>query len=109
MKSDRREFVESMKKRLLIYSKSIVLLADSTPWKDISGQILVKQLLRSGTSIAANYIEAQGAPTKKDFTNFLSISLKFANETIFWLDLFLECQKGDRDRVILLRAETVEF
>ncbi len=48
---------------------------------------LFKQLLRSGTSIAANVREAVSAESEKDFIHKLSISRKETNETIFWLDL----------------------
>ena|SRR3990167_4930199 len=46
------------------------------------------QLLRSSTSIGANLVEAKGSSSKKDFINFYFISLKSANETIYWLKLF---------------------
>ena len=50
--------------------------------------LLCKQCLRSGTSIGANIREAIAAPSKADFTAKLNISLKEANETQYWLDLF---------------------
>lgn len=46
-----------------------------------------RQLLKSGTSIGANIREAEFAVSKPDFINKMSISLKEANETDFWLDL----------------------
>ncbi len=49
--------------------------------------ILSKQLLRSGTSIGANIVEAQYAISKKDFRNKMSISLKEAVETRYWINL----------------------
>lgn len=49
--------------------------------------VISKQLLRSSTSIAANITEAQSASSKKDFINKLSISLKEARETLYWLEL----------------------
>ena len=49
--------------------------------------VLSKQVLRSGTSIGANYCEALGAESPSDFIHKLSISLKEANETYFWLDI----------------------
>jgi four helix bundle protein len=52
--------------------------------------ILSKQLLRSGTSIGANIREGINAPTKKDFTYKLNISLKEASETEYWLELLME-------------------
>ncbi len=53
---------------------------------------LYKQLLRSGTSIGANVSEAQSASTKKDFIYKLSISLKEARESQFWLKLLKETE-----------------
>lgn len=47
------------------------------------------QLTRSGTSIGANYFEAEGASSKKDYLNFFLISLKSANETKFWLGVLI--------------------
>ncbi len=49
---------------------------------------LADQLLRSGTSIGANLSEAEFAQSKADFITKLSISLKEAAETKFWLKLF---------------------
>ena len=52
--------------------------------------VLSKQLLRSGTSIGANIREAEHAQSKADFIHKLSISLKEANDTEYWLDLLFE-------------------
>ena len=49
--------------------------------------ILSKQVLKSGTSIGANYCEALGAESPQDFIHKVAISLKEANETYYWLDL----------------------
>ena len=49
--------------------------------------VLSKQLLRAGTSIGANCRDATYAQSKMDFINKLSIALKEANETIYWLEL----------------------
>ncbi len=53
--------------------------------------VLSKQLLRSGTSVGANITEAQDAQSKKDFISKMSISLKEAKETRYWLFLLEEC------------------
>jgi four helix bundle protein len=53
--------------------------------------VLSKQLLRSGTSVGANITEAQDAQSKKDFISKMSIALKEAKETRYWLDLLEEC------------------
>ena len=52
--------------------------------------IISKQLLRSGTSIRANCREASRAQTKADFIAKMSISLKEADETCYWLELLKE-------------------
>ena len=52
--------------------------------------VLSKQLLRSGTSIGALIREAKYAQSKADFINKLSIALKEANETQYWIDLLYD-------------------
>ena len=49
--------------------------------------VLSKQLLRCGTSVGANIREAEQAQSKTDFIHKLSIALKEANETEYWLDI----------------------
>ena len=51
--------------------------------------VLSRQLLRSGTSIGANVTESQDAQSKKDFISKLSISLKEAKETRYWIKLLI--------------------
>ena len=54
--------------------------------------VLSKQLLRSGTSIGANVREALQGQSKKDFTAKMSISLKEATETEYWLELLFKTE-----------------
>jgi four helix bundle protein len=65
---------------------------------------LSDQLLRSGTSIGANVIEAQDAQSKKDFISKMSVALKEANETRYWIHLLIETDYMDAksDNVISL-------
>ncbi len=53
-------------------------------------KVVPKQLLRSGTSIGANVHEAKYAQSDADFVNKLSIALKEASETEYWLDIMFE-------------------
>lgn len=55
------------------------------------GFVLSKQILRSGTSIGANIEEANSGQSKNDFIAKLSISLKEAKETHYWLRLLYDC------------------
>ncbi|MDP3313482.1 four helix bundle protein [Lutibacter sp.] len=52
--------------------------------------VMSRQLLKSGTSIGANVREAEFAQSKLDFINKMSISLKEANETDYWLELLFK-------------------
>jgi len=52
--------------------------------------ILSKQILRSGTAIGALVSEAKYAQSRADFLNKLTIALKEANETLYWIDLLHE-------------------
>lgn len=60
--------------------------------QDDIGRILGRQLLRSGTSIGANVEEAQAAQSPKDFINKMSIALKEARETRYWLRLLRDAE-----------------
>jgi four helix bundle protein len=68
------------------FAKSIIVLY-STMKSDHNEYIISKQLLRSGTSIGANVMEALHAESKKDFIHKMSIAYKEANETQYWLQL----------------------
>jgi four helix bundle protein len=56
----------------------------------IECEVLRKQLFKAGTSIGANYEEADGALTKKDFINKVAIARKEAKETKYWLRMVNE-------------------
>lgn len=58
--------------------------------------VLSKQILRSGTSIGANVRESFSAQSKADFISKLSIALKEADETGYWLELLVESDYIDR-------------
>jgi len=65
--------------------------------------ILSKQLLRSGTSIGANINESQEAQSKNDFISKLSISLKEARESKYWIELLKETDyltKKEADNIL---------
>jgi len=57
--------------------------------------IMSKQVYRSGTNIGANIAESRNAQSKADFINKLSIALKEADETMYWLELLHESENID--------------
>ncbi len=77
--------------RALVFGVRILKFADKLP-KTMSGDVLAKQLVRSGTSIGANMEEADGASSKKDFINKVIIARKEARETRYWLRLINEAE-----------------
>lgn len=71
--------------------------------------VMSKQILRSGTSIGANYCEALGSESPQDFVHKLSISLKEANETYFGLDILHSSGHIDADRFNGLKEQLEEI
>ncbi len=86
MQNDKEKFKESFKRRLYTFVLKLIDFLDKLPKDNVSNR-LSDQLLRSGTSILANYIEGQAASSKKEFTNDFQISLKSCNESKVWLAL----------------------
>jgi four helix bundle protein len=81
----RQEMVQRTKKLAL----RIIRLASTMPKSNV-GRVISSQLLRSGTSVGANYREAARSATKKHFTAILVTALREADETLYWLELLAE-------------------
>lgn len=94
MENDKAKFKNEFKRRLYNYVLRLIKFIDTLP-KSSTNDVMEKQLLRSGTSILANYIEANSASSKKDFINFFTHSLKSSNESKVWLTLLRDTHKGD--------------
>ncbi|MBU0672238.1 MAG: four helix bundle protein [Candidatus Margulisbacteria bacterium] len=60
--------------------------------RDLCFDVLIKQLLRSSTSIGANMREADSASSKKDFAHKVNISKKEAQETEYWLEILKDAE-----------------
>ena len=71
--------------------------------------VLSKQLLRSGTSIGANARESKNAQSKADFIHKLSISLKEADETAYWIELLIESGIVQENQVHDLYESNIEL
>jgi len=96
-----------LKRRAYLFAVAIVRFVRGLPASRGSAPI-ADQLLRSGTSIGANVIEAQGASSRKDFTRFFEYALKSAHETKYWLCLVrdgLEFRSAELDRLLAEAGE----
>jgi four helix bundle protein len=102
------EKIYDIKKRTLVFSLDIINFLKELDRSYIA-DTLGKQVLRSSTSVGANIVEAQAAPSKKDFANFFNVALKSANETLYWLTLLKYSKIGSIDKINDLSAETEEI
>ena len=86
------------------FAKNILFLS-----KDLTSVgkefVVSKQILRSGTSIAANVTEAEHPQSDADYLSKINIALKEANETKFWLRLLKECGYIHEDRYMTLKND----
>src|SRR5262245_53520525 len=81
---------QMLQKRLGALASQVVEISSKLP-KNKQATHISDQLLRSGTSAAANYAEARAAASRADFIHRLRIVLKELNETAVWLQLILDC------------------
>jgi four helix bundle protein len=80
---------ERLRNRTKKFALRIVRLSQELP-RCSEGYVIGRQVLRSGTSVAANYRAACRARSKPDFTSKLGIVLEEADETVFWLEMLVE-------------------
>jgi len=108
MQNDRSKFKEDFKKRLYHFTLKLIEFLDGLPKDNVSLR-LGDQLLRSGTSIIGNYVEARAASSRKDFTNFLNTALKSANESKLWFALLRDSGRAKADEVAWFLRELEEI
>lgn len=94
--------------RTLEFGKRIINLSKALPKNTINFK-LIDQLVRSGTSMGANYREANETETKKDFKFRMRICRKEGKETIYWLNLIIEANPEFEERIKPLLQETSEL
>jgi four helix bundle protein len=82
------EFSEGFKKRTQEFALRIIKLYKELA-KTVECQIIGKQLLRSGTSVAANYRAACRARSRAEFLSKMSIVVEEADESVFWIELII--------------------
>ena len=77
--------------RIFKFTGRVIKVMDTIA-NSFAGKKIADQLVRSSTSIGANYEEAHGAGSKADFTHKLQIALKEARETRYWLCVIQESE-----------------
>ena len=100
--------MEKLDERTYKFALRIVKLASALP-RTMIGQVLGKQVIRSGTSVGANIEEAYAAATRRDFTYKMQIALKEARETHYWLRLVRDTGLIQEKRIASLLQEALEI
>jgi four helix bundle protein len=100
-KHDLQERTAKFGETIIIFCKSLERNVISLP--------LMSQIVRSATSIGANYMEANSASSRKDFTNKIFICKKEAEETKHWLRMLSSCFLDKKDELRLLWKEAQEL
>ncbi|MFH1956103.1 MAG: four helix bundle protein [Patescibacteria group bacterium] len=77
--------------------------------QDVITRPIISQIVRSATSIGANYCEANNASSKKDFKNKIFICKKECQETKHWLRMIAKCDPEKRDEIKKLWKECQEL
>ena len=105
---DNKEFGKKLEKRTRDFAVSIIQL--SMKLGALAEQKVIKnQLTKSGTSIGANYREANRARSKADFRNKIKICESEASETKYWLDLGLDMNWVSKNELEIIIKECAEL
>jgi four helix bundle protein len=90
------------------FALRIIRLYSALP-KTSEAQVIGKQLLRSGTSVAANYREASRARSDSELISKLSIVEQELDESLLWMELLVESEIMSEARLVELRSECDEL
>lgn len=99
---------DDIQERLINFAVAIIKLGSLLPQNSV-GNHISGQLLRSGTSPAANYGEARGAESRKDFVHKLGIVQKELNETEIWLEIIKRGELIPLEKVQTVAQENKEL
>ena len=94
--------------RTLKFSENVIDLVKSINLDDVN-KPLISQLVRSSTSVGANYCEANGASSKKDFKNKIHLCKKEIKETKYWFKLLEKTNPEIREEMKPLQKEAQEL
>ncbi len=97
-----------LEERTAKFGEEVIKFCRSIP-QDVITKPLISQLIRSGTSVGANYMEANGASSKKDFQNKIFICKKEVQETKHWLRMMTTCFPERKEEIEKLWQEAQEL
>ena len=97
-----------LEERTAKFGENIIWFVKELKSNDIN-RPLISQIVRSATSIGANYMEANGASSQKDFKNKIRLSLKESNETKHWLRMMAAANPDNANELRKLWTEAHEL
>jgi four helix bundle protein len=97
-----------LKRRTKAFAIRVIKLVDALP-KTTAGRALASQIVRSGTSVAANYRAACRAKSPADFIAKMGIVEEEADETLFWLELLEEAEIVPSAKLSAIKQEANEL
>lgn len=97
-----------LRERTRAFALAVLRLTSDLP-RTRAADVIGKQLLRSGTSVAANYRSACRARSRRDFIAKMGIVEEEADETVFWLELLQDGGVMEEARVAALRSEASQL
>lgn len=100
---------KDLKVRTKQFALRIIKMYSQLPKNDVVAQVLGKQVLRSATSVGANYREASRSRSKAEFTSKVGDSLKEIAETEYWLELLVDSERVGVQKMFDLLNETREL
>ena len=100
--------IYDLEERTALFGENIIDLVKTLPKNPINNE-LISQIVRSGTSIGANYVEADGAESKKDFRHKIALCKKEAKETKHWLRMIARANQNKREECKKLWSEAQEL
>jgi four helix bundle protein len=106
MKNDKND--RDLSQRTKMFALLIIKMYLVLP-KETVAQVLGKQVLRSGTSVGANYREANRARSKAEFVAKMGDCLKELDETAYWLELLIESAIVSQSQLSALLDETSQL
>ena len=100
--------VYDLEERTARFGENVIEFVKSLQMNEIN-RPLVNQIVRSATSIGANYMEADGAESKKDFRHKIAICKKESKETKHWLRMIAKANPNKSDECRTLWSESQEL
>jgi four helix bundle protein len=98
----------NLEERTAKFGESVIVFCKNIVQDNIN-KPLINQLIRSSTSVGANYMEANGASSRKDFTNKIFICKKESQETKHWFRMLSQCNPEKTDELRKLWQEAQEL